>query len=445
MAGPDLSRNPDLKGQTVKQGDYAVTYDDRGYAVKATNTKHELFKDPGYDGKYEGGNFGFTDGTPNYWSEENPGYGGVNYRGCGGGGGVLAGGNAGYGGGGGGGSYSKSYGSGGASDLSAYLSSMYNAQTQAQLAALKSAYEQNLAGLQAQAEEIPETYQGARNEAASQNDIARRAFQEYANARGLNSGTSGQAALANSSVLQSNLADIATQESDALAENALAQQQLAIEYRNAAVQAQAQGQSQLAQALYSEFVRQDDAAMQMAQLAQEQANWEASFNAANDQWAQQFGASQQQYQDSLAAQDREYAYNLAMTMLEAGIMPDTATLNSAGISSQDALSMRLASAGTSSGGGGSRSSRSSVSSGGNRSTENEYVTAGPGINSDTFQNQLMALSSYLSRASGSRMNSQSYRDNQLSAAQELYDSLWDQANEEQRNRLNALAASYGLS
>ena len=185
--------------------------------------------------------------------------------------------------------------------------------------------------------------------------------------------------------------------------------------------------------------------MQMAQLAQEQANWEASFNAANDQWAQQFGASQQQYQDSLAAQDREYAYNLAMTMLEVGIMPDTATLNSAGISSQDALSMRLAAAGSSSGGGGSRSSRSSVSSSGNRSTENEYVTAGPGINSDTFQNQLMALSSYLSRASGSRLNSQSYRDSQLSAAQELYDSLWDQANEEQRNRLNALAASYGLS
>ena len=442
MAGPDLSRNTELKGQTVKQGDYAVTYDDRGYAVKATNTKHELFKDPGYDGKYAGGNFGFTDGTPNYWSEENPGYGGVNYRG-GGGGGVLAGGNAGYGGGGG--SYSKTYGDYEPTDLSGYLSAIYAAQTQAQISALKSAYEQNLAGLQAQADKIPETYQAARNEAASQNDIARLAFQEYANARGMNTGTSGQAALANSSVLQSNLTDIASQESNALAENALQQEQLAAEYRNAAAQAQAQGNSQLAQALYSEYVRQDDAAFQMAQLAQEQANWQASFDTANQQWAQQFGASQREYQDSLAAQDREYAYNLAMTMLGAGIMPDSGTLSAAGISSQDALSMRLAAAGTSSGGGGSRSSRSSVSSGGNRSTENEYVTAGPGINSDTFQNQLMALSSYLSRASGSRLNSQSYRDNQLSAAQELYDSLWDQANEEQRNRLNALAASYGLS
>ena len=351
------------------------------------------------------------------------------------------------GGGGGGGSYSKTYGDYEPTDLSGYLSAMYNAQTQAQFSALKSAYEQNLAGLQAQAEKIPETYQTARNEAASQNDIARLAFQEYANARGMNTGTSGQAALANSSVLQSNLTDIASQESNALAENALQQEQLAAEYRNAAAQAQAQGNSQLAQALYSEYVRQDDAAFQMAQLAQEQANWQASFDTANQQWAQQFGASQQEYQDSLAAQDREYAYNLAMTMLGAGIMPDSGTLSAAGISNQDALSMRMASAGSGSSGEGSSRSSGSGSRGGTRgtSTSNEYVTSGPGIDESTFQSQLMALSSYLSRASGSRLNSQTYRDNQLSAAQALYNSLWDDANEDQRNRLNSLAGSYGLS
>ena len=41
--GADLSRNPDLAGQTVKQGDYSLTYDDNGYAVKSVNTKHEIF------------------------------------------------------------------------------------------------------------------------------------------------------------------------------------------------------------------------------------------------------------------------------------------------------------------------------------------------------------------------------------------------------------------
>nr|DAW41690.1 MAG TPA: hypothetical protein [Caudoviricetes sp.] len=326
---PDMSKRPDLAGQTVEQtttsGKYKVTYDESGYAVKGTNTSHELFNDSGSGG--------------------------------GGGGGSL------------GGSHSRG---GSVSDLSEYLNAMYAANTQAQLAALQSAYEQNLAGLQANAEKIPVTYQAARNEAASQNEIARQAFNEYANARGLNTGTSGQAALANSATLQGNLSDISTQESNALAENALQQQLLAVEYRNAAAQAQAQGNAQLAQALYSEYVRQDDASMQLAQLAQEQANWEAQFNTANNQWNQQFQASQQQYQDSLAAQNREYAYNLAMTMLGAGIMPDNATLTQAGISSSDALSMRMAA--LQGGSSGSRSSSSGRTTPSRSPTKNNTVT-----------------------------------------------------------------------
>lgn len=310
---PDMSRNEGLAGQTVTKGDYEYTYDDNGYAKKAINVK-------------------------NRQEREQEGYGGGGYSG---------------------GGDSSYYDSLQPTDLSGYLNDMYKAYTDAQLAALKSAYEQNLAGLQADAEKIPGIYQGARNEAASQNDIARMAFNEYANARGLNTGTSGQAALANSAVLQSNLTDISTKESDAIAENALQQQQLAIEYRNAAVQAQAEGNYQMAQALYNEYVRQDNAAMQTAQLAQEQANWEAQFNAGNSQWQQQFDASQQEYQDSLSAQNREYAYNLAMTMLAAGVMPDTNTLNEAGISTADALNMRLAAMSTGDSGGGRRSTNTS--------------------------------------------------------------------------------------
>lgn len=310
---PDMSRNEGLAGQTVTKGDYEYTYDDNGYAKKAINVKNRQEREQeGYDGGgYSGG------GDSSYYDSLQP------------------------------------------TDLSGYLNDMYKAYTDAQLAALKSAYEQNLAGLQADAEKIPGIYQGARNEAASQNDIARMAFNEYANARGLNTGTSGQAALANSAVLQSNLTDISTKESDAIAENALQQQQLAIEYRNAAVQAQAEGNYQMAQALYNEYVRQDNAAMQTAQLAQEQANWEAQFNAGNSQWQQQFDASQQEYQDSLSAQNREYAYNLAMTMLAAGVMPDTNTLNEAGISTADALNMRLAAMSTGGSGGGRESTNTS--------------------------------------------------------------------------------------
>ena len=328
---PDMSRNEGLAGQTVTKGDYEYTYDDNGYAKKAINVK-------------------------NRQEREQEGYGGGGYSG---------------------GGDSSYYDSLQPTDLSGYLNDMYKAYTDAQLAALKSAYEQNLAGLQADAEKIPGIYQGARNEAASQNDIARMAFNEYANARGLNTGTSGQAALANSAVLQSNLTDISTKESDAIAENALQQQQLAIEYRNAAVQAQAEGNYQMAQALYNEYVRQDNAAMQTAQLAQEQANWEAQFNTGNSQWQQQFDASQQEYQDSLSAQNREYAYNLAMTMLAAGVMPDTNTLNEAGISTADALNMRLAAMSTGgSGGGGGRAWRRSGGGGAHEKEQGTGISFG---------------------------------------------------------------------
>ena len=400
---PDMSRNEGLAGQTVTKGDYEYTYDDNGYAKKAVNVK-------------------------NRQEREQEGYGGGGYSG---------------------GGDSSYYDSLQPTDLSGYLNDMYKAYTDAQLAALKSAYEQNLAGLQADAEKIPGIYQGARNEAASQNDIARMAFNEYANARGLNTGTSGQAALASSATLQSNLTDISTKESDAIAENALQQQQLAIEYRNAAVQAQAEGNYQMAQALYNEYVRQDNAAMQTAQLAQEQANWEAQFNAGNSQWQQQFDASQQEYQDSLSAQNREYAYNLAMTMLAAGVMPDTNTLNEAGISTADALNMRLAAMSTGGSGGGRGSSGSSGnSSSGNSSNDSNNTTEdvpGPGIQAEDFQSQLMALSSYLSRASGSRLNSQSYRDSQFEKAKDLYKTLYSQANATQRERLDSLVSSYGIS
>ncbi|MBE5708959.1 MAG: hypothetical protein EGR51_03565 [Oscillibacter sp.] len=394
---PDMSRNEGLAGQTVTKGDYEYTYDDNGYAKKAINVK-------------------------NRQEREQEGYGGGGYSG---------------------GGDSSYYDSLQPTDLSGYLNDMYKAYTDAQLAALKSAYEQNLAGLQADAEKIPGIYQGARNEAASQNDIARMAFNEYANARGLNTGTSGQAALANSAVLQSNLTDISTKESDAIAENALQQQQLAIEYRNAAVQAQAEGNYQMAQALYNEYVRQDNAAMQTAQLAQEQANWEAQFSAGNSQW-QQFDASQQEYQDSLSAQNREYAYNLAMTMLAAGVMPDTNTLNEAGISTADALNMRLAAMSTGGSGGGRRSSGNSGNSSNDSNNTTEDVP-GPGIQAEDFQSQLMALSSYLSRASGSRLNSQSYRDSQFEKAKDLYKTLYSQANATQRERLDSLVSSYGIS
>ena len=308
MTTGDLSLADEYR-KAAERGD--MSWEQAHDAVEALRAKY------GYSGGVAGDEFNSLQGTSSVY-----GIGGGSGSGIGGGSG---GGYGGYG------SISGGYGGGsfGASDLSAYLQEMYRQNMEAELAALKSTYEQNAADLQAQAEQIPETYQASRNETAAQNDLARQSFNEYANARGLNTGTSGQAALANSAVLQGNLAEISGREADALAENALEQERLAIAYRNAVQQAQASGNSALAQALYQEYVRQDEAAQAAAAAAQEQANWEA-----------QFAFTQQQYDDSLAADDRNASYNLAMTMLEAGLMPDSSTLAAAGISDADALAIR---------------------------------------------------------------------------------------------------------
>lgn len=42
--GPDMRREKDLAGQTVSKGGYNITYDEDGYARKATNYNHDLFK-----------------------------------------------------------------------------------------------------------------------------------------------------------------------------------------------------------------------------------------------------------------------------------------------------------------------------------------------------------------------------------------------------------------
>ena len=427
MASPDMSRNQSLAGQTVTKGDYSITYNDNGYATKAV--KNKTSNGGGVPGELAGtaadptGGFGDT------------------YLGISGSGGGSGGGSS----GGSRGSSSSYYESIQPTDLSGYLNDMYNAYNEAQLSALKSAYEQNLADLQAQAEKIPETYQTARNEAASQNDIARMAWNEYANARGLNTGTSGQAALANSAVLQSNLTDISTQESDALAENALQQNQLAIQYRNAAVQAQAEGNYQLAQALYNEYVRQDNAAMQTAQLAQEQANWEASFNLGSSQWQQEFDAAQQQYQDSLASQQREYAYNLAMTMLGAGVMPDTNTLNQAGISTADALNMRMAAAGGTSGvsGSGGRAS-SSRSSGGKSSGSSSSSTSGAKNTIEMNPSYFNAFAQSLAAQLAGSNQTTTQGKNNLNAAIGNVDSRWNELSSAQKQKILDLLARYGI-
>lgn len=139
-----------------------------------------------------------------------------------------------------------------------YLKELYAKKVAAELAALKSAYEQNTATLDASRAQIAPVYDIARNSAANQNALSRGAFQEMAVANGLNTGTTGQAALAQDVVLQQNLSQIDREQAEKTAAIDLQRSQLDTEYRNAIAKAEATGDAELANALYDEYVRQQN-------------------------------------------------------------------------------------------------------------------------------------------------------------------------------------------
>ena len=143
-------------------------------------------------------------------------------------------------------------------DGSDYLKELYAKKVAAELAALKSAYEQNTATLDASRAQIAPVYDIARNSAANQNALSRGAFQEMAVANGLNTGTTGQAALAQDVVLQQNLSQIDREQAEKTAAIDLQRSQLDTEYRNAIAKAEATGDAELANALYDEYVRQQN-------------------------------------------------------------------------------------------------------------------------------------------------------------------------------------------
>jgi len=185
--------------------------------------------------------------------------------------------------------YSSSFGGTGG-DLTAYLKELYAQQMAAELASLNASYQTSEAELAAQDDLIRDLHNQARNQAAAQNELERMRMNEYYLMQGLNTGAAGQLALAQSAAYQGNLAGIGSQEAQALADNALALAQLRIQYETAIQQAQAQGNMQLANALYNEMVRQENVALQQQAMAQEQARWEAQF-------------AYQQQQDALAQQN----------------------------------------------------------------------------------------------------------------------------------------------
>ena len=154
-----------------------------------------------------------------------------------------------------GGSTGGTSGSGSGYDLSEWLKKQYESALEGELAGLKDAYEKNTASLDDEEARLSGIYDPQRNRIAAQNALAKRVWDERAAANGLSSGASGQAELARSSAMTRDLASIGEEEANARADVSLRKRNLTIEYTNAITQAKANGQAELAKALYNELVR----------------------------------------------------------------------------------------------------------------------------------------------------------------------------------------------
>lgn len=168
---------------------------------------------------------------------------------------AISGGASGGGSTGGSGSTGGTSGGGSGYDLSEWLKKQYASALEGELAGLKDAYEKNNASLEDEEARLSGFYDPQRNRIAAQNALAKRVWDERAAANGLSSGANGQAELARSSVMQRDLASIGEEEANARADVSLRKKNLTIEYTNAITQARANGQAELAKALYNELVR----------------------------------------------------------------------------------------------------------------------------------------------------------------------------------------------
>lgn len=180
---------------------------------------------------------------------------------------IVPSGGGGFGGGGGGGAVDSRYEAPqlvSATDQSDYIRAMYEAQRDARLAALETAYNQSLAALEKQAATIPQYYYEAGRQTAGLNAREVQAMNERFNAAGLNTGASGQGALAQNAVFQGNMAGIRQAEANALAEVEADRAALAMQYQNEIKEAILNNESEKAAALYAEMIRVDESIVDTA-------------------------------------------------------------------------------------------------------------------------------------------------------------------------------------
>lgn len=163
-------------------------------------------------------------------------------------------------------------------DYSEYLKQLSDAKKRKDMAALRSAYEKSVAQLKQAESGLDGEYRQAKNTAAGQSAQEGRNFAQYTAANGLTNGAAGQARLARSIALQNDLAVLDREKADKKANLNTQKAQVFADYETGKAQAQADAEAELAQNLYKEQIRQEEAAYEAARDAAKDAQWQKELD-----------------------------------------------------------------------------------------------------------------------------------------------------------------------
>lgn len=325
-----------------------------------------------------------------------------------------------------------SSGTGGASgsgyDLSEWLKQQYESALESELAGLKDAYEKNSASLDDEEARLSGIYDPQRNRVAAQNALSKRVWDERAAANGLSSGANGQAELARASAMQRDLASIGEEEANARADISLRKQNLSIEYTNAIAQAKANGQAELASALYNELVRVQGLAredqIRESENALKQAQAQMEYELALRQM--EADSSAQGAKPGLTASQAYTAYKNGIRTNE--VM--TAMQYYYGIGGSTSVASAPSAGGGSSGGGSTGSESGQTADSG--STGSTGASSGAGYNPAYFSAAMRSLSTMLAQG-------------KTESAVSGIDSFWNKLSAAQKSEVQSLLTRYGLT
>ncbi len=193
-------------------------------------------------------------------------------------------------------------------DLTDQIVARQEAATAKSVAQLERAREAERKKLAEEEQASGQDYQAARNRAAAENEVAKKNLNRQASDYGLGSGAAGQVALSQSMALQSRLGALDAQEAAEGAKLDASRSEMERDYALAIAEAKAEGDLALADALYKEAARFDEA--QRERWREQEAAGQEIYEMAqgNQRYATQLQLSQEQRDYDRSLDDWEHRW-----------------------------------------------------------------------------------------------------------------------------------------